>query len=60
MTVSNKETAAALNNRDKKITFKNCAPFINWVREINNTQIDNANDINVAMPMYNLKEYSNN
>ena len=28
--------------------------------EINNTQIDNAKDIDIVMPMYNLIEYSNN
>ena len=40
--------------------FKNCAPFTNFISEINNTQVDNANDIDIVMPMYNLKEYSNN
>ena len=28
--------------------------------EKNNTQIDNAEDIDVVMPMYNLTEYSDN
>ena len=44
----------------KKVIFKNCAPFINSIREINNTKIDNAKDLIVLMPMYNLIEYSNN
>ena len=44
----------------KKVIFKNCAPFTNCISEINNTQIDNAKDIDIVMPMYNLKEYSNN
>ena len=39
---------------------KNCAPFINCISEINNTQIDNAKDIDIVMPMYNLIEYSDN
>ena len=30
--------------RDKGVAFKNCAPFINCISEINNTQIDNAKD----------------
>ena len=30
------------------------------MREINNTQVDNAKDINIVMPMYNLIEYSDN
>ena len=40
--------------------FKNCAPFTNCISEINNTQVDNAKDIDIAMPMYNLIEYSDN
>ena len=30
------------------------------VSEINNTQIDNAKDLDDVMPMYNLLEHSNN
>ena len=52
--------AAASNNGDKKVIFKNCAPFTDYMREINNTQADNAKDIDVVMPMYNLIEYSDN
>ena len=33
---------AAANNANKKVIFKNCAPFTNCISEINNTQIDNA------------------
>ena len=40
--------------------FKNCAPFTNCISEINNTQVDNAKDIDTVMPMYNLIEYSDN
>ena len=36
------------------------APFIDCIREIKNTQMDNARVIDVVMPMYNLIEYSNN
>ena len=49
---------AAANNTNKKVIFKNCAPFTNCISEINNTQIDNAKDIDIVMPMYNLIEYS--
>ena len=45
---------------NKGVIFKNCAPFINCISEINNTQIDNAKDIDIVMPMYNLIEYSDN
>ena len=52
--------ARQADERDKGVIFKNCAPFINCKTEINNTEIDNAKDINILMPMYNLIEYSNN
>ena len=42
------------NNGDKEVVFKNCAPFTDYISEINNTQIDNSKDIDVVMPMYNL------
>ena len=51
---------AAANNTNKKVIFKNCAPFTNCISEINNTQIDNAKNIEIVMPMYNLIEYSDN
>ena len=46
--------------RDKGVAFKNCVPFINCISEINNTQVDNAKDIDIVMPMDNLIEYSDN
>ena len=52
--------ARQANGRDKGVSFKNCAPFINCISEINNMQIDNAKDIDIVMPMYNLIEYSDN
>ena len=51
---------AAANNINKKVIFKNCAPFTNCMSEINYTQIDNTKDIDIVMPMYNLIEYSDN
>ena len=58
ITVNN--TAAAANDTNKKVIFKNCAPFTNCISKINNTQIDNAEYIDIVMPMYNLLEYSDN
>ena len=52
--------ARQADERDKGVTFKNCAPFNNCISEINNTQIDNTKDIDIVMPMYNLIEYSDN
>ena len=62
-TISVNNTAAqgaAANNTNKKVISKSCAPFTNCVSEINNTKIDNAKDIDIVMPMYNLIEYSDN
>ena len=44
----------------KKLFFKNNAPFIKCISKINGTKIDNADDLDVVMPMYNLLEYSKN
>ena len=61
ISVNNTATdGAAANNTNKKVIFKNCAPFTNCINKINNTQIDNAEYIDIVMPMYNLTEYSDN
>ena len=52
--------ARQADEKDKGVVFKNCAPFTNCISEINNTQVDNAKDIDIVMPMYNLIEYSDN
>ena len=39
---------------DTKIAFKNCAPFRKCRTEINETFVDEAEHINIAMPMYNV------
>ena len=43
---------------NKVLIFKNNAPFINCISTINDIQIDNAEDLDVVIPMYNLFEYS--
>ena len=52
--------ARQADETDKGVISKNCTPFINCKSEINNTELDNAKDIDIAMPMYNLIEYSDN
>ena len=52
--------ARQADERNKGVIFKNCAPFINCISKINNTEIGNAKDIDIVMPMYNLIEYSDN
>ena len=46
--------------RNKSVAFKNNAPLINFISKINGVQIDNAEDLDVVMPMYNLFEHSKN
>ena len=60
ISINNAGTAAAQTNTNKKVIFKNCAPFTNCINKINNIQIDNAECIGIVMPMYNLTEYSDN
>ena len=60
-TITVPNTSAAdknANNVGKKVIFKNCAPFTKCISEINDTQVDNAKDIDVVMSMYKLTEYS--
>ena len=49
-----------VNKRNKHLAFKNNAPFINCISKINGVKTDNAEDLDVVMPMYNLLEYSKN
>ena len=55
-------TNTANNNAfgEKKLGFKNNAPFINCISKINGINTDNAEDLDVVMPMYNLLEYTKN
>ena len=45
---------------DANVAFKNCAPFSTCKAEINDVCIDEANNIYIPMPMYNLIKYSDN
>ena len=49
-----------MQKSNKAVTLKNNAPFINHISKINGIKIDNAEDLDVVMPMYNLLEYSKN
>ena len=59
-TITVTELAAGGGNNNIQVVFKNCAPFTDCISKINNTKKDNAKDIDVVMPMYNLIEYSDN
>ena len=54
------DAAKQLDETNKGVIFKNYAPFTKWISGINNTDIDNTQDIDIVMPMYNLTEYSDN
>ena len=56
ITVTNPNNA----KRNKAVTFKNNTPFINCILKLNVVKIDNAEDLDVVMLMYNLLEYSKN
>ena len=52
ITVTNPNNA----KRNKSVTFKNNAPFINCITKLNGIKTDNAEDLDVVMLMYNLRE----
>ena len=56
ITVTNPNNA----KRNEAVAFKNNAPFINCISKTNGIKIDNTQDLDVVMPMYNLLEYSKN
>ena len=55
VTVTNPDNAK--NWINKSVASKNNVPLINWISKTNNVLIDNAEDLDVALPMYNLLEY---
>ena len=62
-TAANANATNNANNNvfdEKKLVFKNIAPLINCISKINGIKIDNAEDLDVVMLMYNLLEYSKN
>ena len=50
--------AAVVNNSNKKVVFKNCASFVDCITEIDDTQVNDAQKIDIVIPMYNWIEYS--
>ena len=51
--------ARQVDKTNKRVVFKNWAPFTNYKGDMNNSEIDNAKDIDIVMPMYNFIECSN-
>ena len=54
------DITATNGNANRNTAFKNCASFTKCVTHINNEHVDNADNLDIVMPMYNLIEYSNN
>ena len=62
-TITVTDNAGANNIRDKrnrKLILKNNALFVSCITKINDELIEDANDLDIVMPMYNLLEYSKN
>ena len=47
-------------NANARLALKNCAPFTKCNLEINDENVDRAENLDIVMPMYNLIEYSDN
>ena len=48
------------DEKNKEVIFKNCASFTRCISKINNTQVDNAKNLDFVTLMYNMIEYSDN
>ena len=57
ITVTNPNNNA---NFDRRLTLKNNAPFTSRVLKINGELVENAEDLDIVIPMYNFLEYSKN
>ena len=53
-------TATQGNKNNIQTMFNNCAPFIDCITEIDNTQVDNVKDLDVVILIYNLINYFDN
>ena len=63
VTISSEDTlttGATTSNTNKNMKLEKCSPFTDCMSEINNTQVDNVNNIDLIMSMYNLIQYSDN
>lgn len=54
------DAAQTTDRNSKQAIFKNYARFTECITERNNTQVDNVNNLDAVMMIYNLIEYSNN
>ena len=54
------DITAANGDANTKVAFKDCAPFTKCVTHKNDEHVDNAHNLDIVMPVYNLIEYSDN
>ena len=54
------DITATGRDANTKVAFKSCAPFTKCVTHINDEHVDNADNLDIVTPMYNLIEYSDN
>ena len=54
------DITATGGDANTRVAFKNFAPFTKCITRINDEHIDNADNLDILMPMYNLIEYSDN
>ena len=57
ITITGEDADAAArwtDERNKGVIFKNCVPFTKCISKINHTEIDNVQDTDIVMPMYNI------
>ena len=50
--------AAVVNDTNKELVLKKWAPFTDYITEISKTQVDDTQEIDIVMTIYNLIEYS--
>ena len=60
ITLTKTDGRGFIDVRNRFLAFKNNAPFTNCISKINNVLIENAEDLDVIMPIYSLLEYSKN
>ena len=60
ITLTKTDRIRFIDIRNRFLAFKNNTPFTNCISKINNILIDNAEDLDIVMPMYNLLAYSKN
>ena len=54
------DITATGGDANTRVAFKNCAPFTKCITHINDEHVDNADNLDIIMPMYNVIEYSDN